>query len=112
LDALETSSAFSMHEKGQFDADLRALRELCDESIPRERRQRLVQSLALRAFAEPEHQVVFESIRALLFRGSISIPRLRLHLNNRGFCDTNVETYFQPAIARTIGKGRRDEGDS
>jgi hypothetical protein len=112
LDALETSSAFSMHEKQQFEADLRALRELCDESRPPEDRQRLVQSLALRTFAEPEHQVVFESIRALISRGSISISQLRLHLNNRGFCDTNVETYFQPAIQGSIRKGRQDEGDS
>jgi len=101
-----------MNDMTQFDAELRALRELCDETIPREERQRLIQSLSPQSFAEPEHQVVFESIRALFLRGPISISHLRLHLNNRGFCDTDVEPYFQPAIAGTIRKGRRDEGAS
>ena len=58
-----------------------------------------MQSLAQHTFIESEHQVVFESIRALFPRGPISATQLRVHLNNRGFPDTDVEQYFSPAQA-------------
>ena len=89
------------HEK-QIAAELKALRTLCDEAIARNLRQNLIQSLDTHAFSEPEHQVVFESIQALLPRGPISEAQLRVHLNNRGFPDTDVEKYFQPATAEDV----------
>jgi len=91
-----------MDRETQFAAELQALRTLCDEAIARKLRQNLIQSLGPRAFLEPEHQVVFESIRALFPRGPISVAELRVHLNNRGFPDTDVEKYFQPATAGSI----------
>jgi len=88
-----------MDRKTKFAAELQALRTLCDERVARNLRQNLIQSLGPRAFSEPEHQVVYESIRALFPRGPISMEQLRVHLNNRGFPDTDVEKYFQPAAA-------------
>jgi hypothetical protein len=97
-----SAGSFSMDQETQFATELQALRVLCDEAITREQRQRLVQSLDQHAFIEPEHQVVFESIRALFQRGPISMEQLRVHLNNRGFPDTAVEKYFQLAQAGNI----------
>jgi hypothetical protein len=91
-----------MDRETQFATELQALRVLCDEAIATELRQRLLQSLDKHTFLEPEHQVVFESIRALFPRGPISVAQLRIHLNNRGFPDTDVEKYFQPAPAGTV----------
>ena len=91
-----------MDRETQFATELQALRVLCDEAIPREERQRLMQLSPNHAFIEPEHQVVFESIRALFSRGPISEAQLRVHLNNRGFPDTDVEKYFAPARAGHI----------
>ena len=88
-----------MDRETQFATELQALRVLCDETIDREGRQRLMQALSHHPFIETEHQVVFESIRALFPRGPISTGQLRVHLNNRGFPDTDVEKYFQPARA-------------
>jgi hypothetical protein len=86
-----------MDRETQHATELEYLRALCDETALREERQRLIQSLTQYAFVEPEHQVVFESILALFPRGPISPAQLRVHLNNRGFPDTDVEKYFQPA---------------
>jgi hypothetical protein len=91
-----------MDRETQFATELEALRVLCDEAIAREQRQRLMQSLAQHVFVEPEHQVVFESIRALFPAGAISATRLRVHLNNRGFPDTDVEKYLRPARTGNI----------
>lgn len=100
-----------MDREAKFATELQALRALCDEAAPREERQRLIHSLSGHVFIEPEHQVVFESIRALFPRCPISVAQLRIHLNNRGFPDTDAEKYFQAAPAgnaeqRTIYKGR------
>lgn len=86
-----------MDQETQIASEVYALRALCDEATPREERQKLAQALSQGAFVESEHQVVFESIRALLSRGPISAERLRVHLNNRGFPDTDVEKYFLSA---------------
>jgi hypothetical protein len=91
-----------MDRETQFVTELQALRVLCDEAIAREQRQSLLHSLDQHAFIEPEHQVVFESIRALFQRGPILMAQLRVHLNNRGFPDTAVEQYFQPSQAGNI----------
>jgi hypothetical protein len=94
-----------MDRQTQSANDFRALCALCDASRPPEDRQKLLQSLTEHAFIEPEHQVVFESIRALLARGSVSLPRLRIHLNNRGFPDTDVEKYFQSEEIAALDPG-------
>jgi hypothetical protein len=98
----DSAVAIAMDRETKSATELQALRVLCDEAAPREERQRLMQSLSHHAFIEPEHQVVFESICALFPRGPISAAQLRVHLNNRGFPDTDVEKYFQPARARNI----------
>jgi hypothetical protein len=89
-------SAQGMDRKTKFAAEFKALCTLCDETVARNLRQNLIQSLGPRPFSEPEHQVVFESIRALFSRGPISREQLRIHLNNRGFPDTDIEKYFEP----------------
>lgn len=86
-----------MDYETKFANEIQALRALCAEDTPREERQRIIQSLSQHTFLESEHQVVFESIRALFSRGPVSPARLLVHLNNRGFPDTDVEKYFQPA---------------
>lgn len=86
-----------MDRETQIADELRTLRRLCDEAATREERQQLLPSLNGHLFLEPEHQVAFESIRILLSRGPVSAALLRVHLNNRGFPDTDVEKYFQPA---------------
>jgi hypothetical protein len=91
-----------MERETQIATELQALRELCNEAIAREQRQRLMQSLVQQAFLEPEHQVAFESICALFARGPITVTQLRIHLNNRGFPDTDVEKYFQPLTDGTV----------
>jgi hypothetical protein len=77
--------------------ELRVLRSLCDEGASRDDRLQTIRSLSPNFFTEPEHQVVFESIRALLVLGPLSEERLRVHLTTRGFPDTDVARYFPPA---------------
>jgi hypothetical protein len=98
-----------MDRDTQFATELHTLRALCDEAAPPEERQKLMESLSRHAFIEPEHQVVFESIRALFPRGPISMVQLRVHLNNRGFPDTDVEKYFQAAPAARIEQRPTDK---
>ena len=86
-----------MDRDEKISGDLQTLRTLCDEATSRGDRLALLQSLSQRDFFEPEHQVVFESISILLQRGSMSLPQLRVHLNNRGFPDIDAENYFPSA---------------
>ena len=86
-----------MDREKQIAHDLETLRSLCDEAISREECRRRIDSLAGHTFLEPEHAIVFESIRALFPRGPIQAERLRIHLTNRGFPDTDVEKYFHTA---------------
>ena len=86
-----------MDRETQLAAEFKALCTLCDEAIPRNLRQNLINSLGPRTFKESEHRVVFESICALFPRGPITAEKLLVHLNNRGFPDTDVEKYFPPA---------------
>ncbi len=86
------------------DDELQMLRILCGESTSREHQQELLQSLRDHAFRDPEHQVVFESVRFLLSRGVLSADRLAVHLNNRGFPDINLEKYFTTAPANAAVK--------
>jgi len=99
-----------MDRQTQFAAELKALRTLCDEAIARNLRQNLIQSLGPHAFKEPEHQVVFESICALFPRGPISQEQLRVHLNNRGFPDTDANKYFQAAADEQSSVERTGNG--
>ncbi|HVA95344.1 MAG TPA: hypothetical protein VNI36_10645 [Candidatus Dormibacteraeota bacterium] len=62
-------------------------------------RLEVLQSYASHTFLDPGHQVVFESIRALLPGGMITPARLNVHLNNRGFPDIDTAWYFAPAQA-------------
>jgi len=79
-----------------MESDLQILRALCDENAPRDKRLSLMQAYSRDAFQEPEHQVVFESICALLSHGPVLPARLGVHLNNRGFPDIDVEKYCPP----------------
>lgn len=98
-----------MDSETQSTTELQALRVLCDESASREQRLRLMQSLGQHVFIDPEHQVVYESLRALLSRGLVSVGQLRVHLNNRGFPDTEVEKYFHSATSRGLERLPPDE---
>jgi hypothetical protein len=80
--------------------ELSLLRELCDETAPRERRLALIDAYSGHTFVEPEHQVIFESIAVLLPRGPISAARLGVHLTNRGFPDIDVRKYISSAEMR------------
>jgi hypothetical protein len=80
-----------------MEDEMQIVRALCDEGVPREERLRLLESSVQFAFAEPEHQVVFDSIRALLPRGPITAARLTVHLTKRGFPDIEAEKYLPPA---------------
>jgi hypothetical protein len=81
-----------------MEEELAILRTLCDATSPREQRLQLLESYARHVFAVPEHQVVFESIRALFSRGPISPAQLGVHLTKRGFPDIDVEKYCQTPI--------------
>jgi hypothetical protein len=100
---------YYMDRETQSAAELQSLRVLCDEATPREERTILTQSLSQHAFIEPEHEVVFESIRALSPRGPMSVTQLRVHLNNRGFPDTDVEKYFQTVRSEHIAPRSTDK---
>ncbi len=87
--------------------ELDFLRVLSSGAGTPEQRQALSESLARYRFSEPEHQVVFESLRALSGRKEISEVGLAVHLNNRGFPDLDLKKYFvaappsvEPALAR------------
>jgi hypothetical protein len=102
LNGRTSCGALTMDRETQFATEMQALRVLCDEAVAREQRQRLLESLDQHTFIDPEHQVVFESIRALFQRGPISMAQLRVHLNNRGFPDTDVEKYVLAPHAGNI----------
>jgi hypothetical protein len=84
--------------KQRTDAELDALRALCDQLQAREPRMALCQALANYQFTEPDRQIVFESVRELLNRNALSTSALIVHLNNRGFPDINLEVYFAPGV--------------
>jgi hypothetical protein len=77
--------------------ELQFLQEICDPSTSAEKRLALLREIERRTFAEPEHQVVLESVRALVPSGRLSPGRLALHLNNRGFPDIDMNLYFRAA---------------
>jgi hypothetical protein len=83
-----------MDRERRLFEELRLLRSLCDEKSPREQRGDLMRSLSPKFFAEPEHQLVFEAVRALLPLGPLSKERLSIYLTRHGFPDTDVAKYF------------------
>lgn len=74
-------------------AELQILGTLCNQTGAIEQRNELAQILDHYAFLEPEHQIIFGSIRFLLVHDRLSTARLAVHLNNRGFPDVDVEKY-------------------
>jgi hypothetical protein len=82
-----------MNRLAQLMAEVQVLGTLCIREDPRDARAELVHVLQHYAFLEPEHQIVFESIRALLLRDRLSKACLAVHLNNRGFPDVDLEKY-------------------
>jgi hypothetical protein len=79
-------------------AEARLLGTLCNREGTSEQRTELAHTLDHYVFLEPEHQVVFESIRSLLPHDRISTTRLAVQLNNRGFPDVDLETYCAAAF--------------
>jgi hypothetical protein len=77
------------------EAEIQILRTLCDEAVPRERRSEIFAYYARHNFIEPEHQIVFESIRALFPYGAITPARMIAHLTNRGFPDIDAAKYLR-----------------
>ena len=101
-----------MDRETQFAAELQALRALCDEAIPRDERQRShAISLLNTLSSSPSIRSSLNRSAPYFSRGPISEAQLRVHLNNRGFPDTDVEKYFQPAPAgnyRTTAVGQNN----
>jgi len=82
-----------------LEAEARVLGTLCNQAGTSEQRAELAEALHQYAFLEPEHQILFESIRSLLPRDRLSNARLAVHLNNRGFPDVDLEKYCAAALA-------------
>jgi replicative DNA helicase len=80
-------------------AEAQILGTLCNQAGTSEQRDELVKILDRYAFLEPEHQIVFASIRSLLRHDRLSNSRLAVHLNNRGFPDVDLEKYCAAALA-------------
>ena len=81
------------------------MRSLCESAaLTSAQLSELWNSLEGYSFQDPEHQVVFESIRFLNRLGGISPERLAVHLNNRGFPDVDLDQYFPGAAANGTKK--------
>lgn len=96
----------------QFAFEIDALRGLCTEIFAPDERRKLVQFLSQYQFVALEHAVVFESLQSLSRRGPVSKVQLRVHLNNRGFPDTDVEKYFHRPQNAGAGKRSPDKPTS
>ncbi len=88
-----------MDRLAQLTAEMQVLGTLCNREDQHDVHAELVHVLERYAFLEPEHQIVFESIRALLLRDRLSKARLAVHLNNRGFPDVDLEKYCAAAFS-------------
>jgi len=82
-----------MNRKAQLEAEVQVLGTLCNRAGAREQRADIVSAFDRYQFLEPEHQIIFGSIRFLLVHDRLSTARLAVHLNNRGFPDVDVEKY-------------------
>jgi hypothetical protein len=88
-----------MNRVAQLTAENQILGALCDREVPHDLRAELAHVLEHYAFLEPEHQIVFESIRSLLLHDRVSMANLAVHLNNRGFPDVDLEKYCAAAFS-------------
>jgi hypothetical protein len=82
-----------MDRASQLLAEIQVLGTLCSQTCTHEQRKEFVQILEHYEFLEPEHLIVFGSIRSLLFRDRLSDTSLAVHLNNRGFPDVDLDKY-------------------
>jgi hypothetical protein len=80
-------------------AEVQILGTLCTQAGTVEQRNELAHTLDCYSFLEPEHQIVFGSIRALLPHSRLSNTHLAVHLNNRGFPDVDLQKYCAAALA-------------
>src|ERR1700687_5329030 len=80
-------------------SEVQILGALCNQTGAREQRAELAQTLDRYTFVEPEHLIVFGSIRFLLVHDQFSKARLAVHLNNRGFSDVDLEKYCAAGFA-------------
>src|SRR6266446_878763 len=88
-----------MNRVAQLTAEFQVLATLCNREAPHDLRAELAHVLGHYAFLEPEHQIVFESIRSLLLHDRLSKASLAVHLNNRGFPDVDLEKYCAAAFS-------------
>ena len=88
-----------MDRVAQLTTEVQVLGMLCNREDPRDVRAELVHVLEHYAFLEPEHQIIFESIRSLLLHDRLSKASLAVHLNNRGFPDVDLEKYCAAAFS-------------
>jgi hypothetical protein len=88
-----------MDRAAVLSAEAQILGSLCNRAGTFEQRNELAHTLDGYAFIEPEHQIVFGSIRALLLHDRLSNTHLAVHLNNRGFPDVDLERYSAAALA-------------
>jgi len=82
-----------MDREAQLLAEARILGTLCSQAGTAEQRNEVARILDHYQFLEPEHEIVFGSIRSLLVHDRVSKARLAVHLNNRGFPDVDLEKY-------------------
>ena len=88
-----------MNRKAQLEAEVQVLGTLCNRAGAREQHADIVSAFDHYQFLEPEHQIIFGSIRSLLVRDRLSTTNLAVHLNNRGFPDVDLEKYCAAALA-------------
>jgi hypothetical protein len=89
-----------MNRAAILSAEIQILGTLCTQAGTVEQRNELAHTLDGYAFLEPEHQIVFGSIRSLLPHDRLSNSNLAVHLNNRGFPDVDLEQYCAAALAK------------
>jgi len=87
-----------MNRETQVEAETRVLGTLCRAAGAREHCAEIVSALDGYEFLEPEHQIVFGSIAALLSGGRLSTANLAVHLNNRGFPDVDLDRYREAGL--------------
>lgn len=88
-----------MDRAAVWRAELQILGTFCNQAGTIEQRNELAQILDHYAFVEPEHQILFGSIRSLLVHDRLSTASLAVHLNNRGFPDVDLEKYCAAGLA-------------
>ena len=88
-----------MNREGQLAVEVQVLGTLCKGVGFLGQRTEILDALDHYAFLEPEHQIVFGSIRSLLLHDRLSNARLAVHLNNRGFPDVDLDKYCAAGLS-------------